>query len=89
MKRQSSSCCVGKPWSAKLAMPALRNGASHFGCDDVDSSCENFPTNNSVPLFAFCVIVNFLSNEQFSMQSTFVQVWSALVFGCEAGILSS
>src|ERR1019366_3211259 len=47
-----------------------------------------FPTNTSVPLFAFCVIINFLSNEQFSMQSIFVQVWSALVFGCETGILS-
>src|SRR5439155_26194878 len=32
VKRQSSSFSVGKPSSAKRAMPALRSGKSHEGC---------------------------------------------------------
>src|SRR5260221_11111167 len=76
VKRQSSSLNFGKPWSAKLAMPALRNGASHFGCV-ADSICENFPTSSSVPLFVFCVIFNFQPNSHFSMQSSPVQAFDS------------
>src|SRR5258706_13433984 len=56
VKRQSSSLNFGKPSSAKPAMPALRNGSSHFGWGAAGSNRENFSTNNSVPLFSFCIM---------------------------------
>src|SRR5690242_11520935 len=50
VKRQSSSRNVGNPNSENCAMPALRKGASHFGCD-ADSAQLNCFTIGSTAVF--------------------------------------
>lgn len=55
VKRQSSSRNVGKPCPAKLAMPAWRNDASHWG-PAAAAKVANFSAAHPVSWFAFDVI---------------------------------
>src|ERR1039458_5298836 len=57
VKRQSSSCNVGKPSSLKRTRPALRSGSSHDS-SDADSKWLNFSRNGPVTgLGGFCVMI--------------------------------
>ena len=53
VKRQSSSCNVGKPSSVKRARPALRSGSNQDGWIGSDSKRRNFSRNSLVALPAF------------------------------------
>ena len=52
VKRQSSCCSVGKPSSAKRAMPALRSGNTHAGCSRA-SNRSNFSRYGSAAFVSF------------------------------------